>query len=171
MTAPPSARQRRVSPERAARRHPSRTPSGAPGKSVGGLVQQLSVGRKLLLLTTLCLLPSFAVGFVGYSSTNRLAEDTRLIDEMRIRVGRALPPRQPQQRGQGRRVPSPGRWSRHGGSRDRQRDDVASAREVLATLDALELPADVRASLDDLGPAADQYYTFVETFVADAHRR
>ncbi len=47
-------------------------------------------------------------------------------------------------------------------------DDVASAREVLATIEELELPADVRAALADLVPAAEEYYDFTEAFVADA---
>ncbi|GAA0735348.1 methyl-accepting chemotaxis protein [Dactylosporangium roseum] len=48
--------------------------------------------------------------------------------------------------------------------------DLASVTDVLAELDALTLPGDVRAALDDIKADALAFNTFIDTFVRDAQR-
>jgi methyl-accepting chemotaxis protein len=47
-------------------------------------------------------------------------------------------------------------------------DDLASVTDTLAALDALDLPADIRADLDGIKPDALAFSNFIETFIKDA---
>ncbi|WP_380031123.1 methyl-accepting chemotaxis protein [Dactylosporangium vinaceum] len=47
-------------------------------------------------------------------------------------------------------------------------DDLASVTDTIAELDALDLPAGVRADVEDIKSSALQFNTFIDTFVKDA---
>ncbi|UFN43040.1 methyl-accepting chemotaxis protein [Nocardioides okcheonensis] len=146
---------------------PSVTSRGKRNR-VGQALVDLDTGRKLALLTAVCLVPSVLIGVVGYSTMNRLSEDTHTIDAMRIASGELfhLDNRNSEVKADAFRALVPGADIEVAVAD--ATDDVASAREVIATIEELELPADVRAALADLVPAAEEYYDFTEAFVADA---
>ena len=49
-------------------------------------------------------------------------------------------------------------------------DDVASVEEAVAALDALDLPAGIRARFDGVRPHIEQFSAFITAFIADAGR-
>jgi methyl-accepting chemotaxis protein len=49
-------------------------------------------------------------------------------------------------------------------------DDLASVTEAIAELDALALPAHIRAEFDQVRPDIEQFSRFIEAFIADARR-
>ena len=82
----------------------------------------------------------------------------------RARLGQALPPRQPQQRDQGRRLPRADRRRRRGVVTDTA-DDIDSAEEIFDEVLGLDLPRRPPRRHRDGPRAREAFYTYVEAFV------
>ncbi len=132
------------------------------------MTSDLSTARKLGLLTVVCLLPSVALFGVSTRSTAAANDQAQVYESVQLASAELfhLDTRNSEIKADAFRSLIPGDGANVAVTD--LADDITSATDVLATLQAIDLPSEMEGPIDDLDGVAATYYDAVDSFVADA---